>query len=86
MRIKNILTLAATATLLINSSNIAAQGKTAAISIEVPTSRGSTVLVRPFCKFGLQFLASSLAGGNGVAIVQVIGTDGKPMPCAEDIK
>jgi hypothetical protein len=52
--------------------------------LEVHTSPHSTIHVRPFCKFGLQFLASS--GGGGSSVVQVIGLNGKPIQCAEDGK
>lgn len=63
-----------------------------ATSLAVPTTTEATVYVRPFCKFGLQFLASSVSktnnsnGAGGVAIVQVLGRDGKPLPCSEDVK
>lgn len=58
----------------------------------IGTNTTTTVFVRGFCKFGLQFIASSLSktdtsnGGGGVAVTQVIGKDGKPMSCEEDVK
>lgn len=56
----------------------------------IKTSNSAAVFVKPFCRFSLQFLASTVskdsnhAGSGGVAITQVMGKDGKPMPCTED--
>lgn len=63
-----------------------------ASAVTVATSTTSAVLVRPFCRFGLQFLASTLDksnttnGSGGTSIIQVFADSGRPMPCKEDIK
>jgi hypothetical protein len=63
-----------------------------ATSLKVQTSTDANVFVRSFCKLGLQFIATSLSkesngnGSGGLAVIQVIGRDGKPMPCEEDSK
>lgn len=91
MRTKRLLAISGAALSLFIGPAVFAQGRTST-SIGVQTSTTATVFVRPFCKFELQFLASSVtksdtaSGGGGVAIVQVFGADGKPMRCAEDVR
>jgi len=62
----------------------------------VPTEKGgtqATIFVRPFCKFGLQFLAVTSTSDNGnygfednVTVIQVTkqGSQAGPMLCQED--
>ncbi len=65
------------------------QGKTSP-SVAIPTSSNTTVFVRPFCRFGLQFLITTVSnssnGNSVVSTIQVIGKDGTPMTCTEDPK
>ena len=72
-------------------SSVQAQVK-ATGATAIPTSIDATVFVRPFCEFGLQFVATTVDkkstsnGAGGVAVVQVLGKDGKPLPCEKDSK
>jgi hypothetical protein len=58
----------------------------------VQTSNDAITFVRPFCQLGMQFLVASLSknsnanGSGGLAVVQVLGKDGKPMTCVEDAR
>lgn len=74
-----------------SSALTVAQGKVTG-STAIPTSSEATVFVRPFCKFGLQFVVvtvmkeSNHNGSGGVSVTQVTGKDGKPLLCEEDSK
>jgi len=74
--------------ILISSLPVISQTRPSA-SVAIQTSTDATVFTHGFCKFGMQFIATSLSkpsnsyGTGGLAVIQVIGKEGNPMLCEE---
>ena len=85
---KKIIGVSGAVILMLGTVFAFAQSK-ATKTIAVKTTNDAMVSVAPFCQYSMQFLAATVikesnkAGAGGVAIQQVFGKDGKPLPCQE---